>query len=138
MSNLTKILILCSTIAIFGCKKDEPPAPVFNIQGIKTSIAKIQISPLAFDGAKVVVLGFVNETINADSENEKNMLVLIDQYGNSINVETEQILDFNRNDTVLVGGKYRKNSNLIISEEIVEVIIDKDGIRPLNDLEKQL
>jgi len=135
MNNVTKLLIISSTIAIFSCQKKEPPAPVFNIQGIKTSIAKIQISPLAFDGAQVVVLGFVNEINNSDSENEQNLLVLMDQYGNSINVESEEILDFQKNDTVLVGGKYRRNSNVIISEKIIEVIIDKDGIRPLNDLQ---
>lgn len=136
MINVTKLLIFCSIFAIIGCQKKEPPAPVFNIQGIKTSISKIQISPLAFDGAQVVVLGFVNEIKNSESENEQNLLVLIDQYGNSINVESEEMLVFEENDTVLVGGKYRRNKNLIISEEIIKVIVDKDGIRPYNDLQK--
>ena len=135
MINVTKILLICSAIAIIGCRKEEPPSPAFNIRGIKTSIAKIQISPLAFDGAQVVVLGFVNEINNAESENEQNLLVLIDHYGNSINVRSNETLYFEKNDTVIVGGKYRRNSNLIISDEIIEVIIDKDGIKPLNDLE---
>ena len=138
MINVTNLLIICSALAIIGCRTKEPPAPVFNIQGIKTSIAKIQISPLAFDGAQVVILGFVNEINNSDSEHEKNILVLIDQYGNSINVESMKILEFEQNDTVLVGGKYRRNSNLIVSDKIIKVIVDKDGIRPSNDLQKQL
>ena len=136
MINVTKLLIICSVLAIIGCQKKEPPTPTFNIQGIKTSIAKIQISPLAFDGAQVVILGFVNEINNSDSEHEKNLLVLIDQYGNSINVESMDFLEFEQNDTVLVGGKYRRNSNIIISDEIIKVIIDKDGLRPLNVLQK--
>ena len=136
MNNVTKLLIICSIFAFIGCQKKEPPTPAFNIKGIKTSISKIQISPLAFDGAQVVVLGFVNEVTNTESEHEKNLLVLIDQYGNSINVESMEILEFEQNDTVVVGGKYRRKSNLIVSEEIIKVIVDKDGIRPSNDLQK--
>ncbi|MGI9534051.1 MAG: hypothetical protein ACR2NW_03800 [Thermodesulfobacteriota bacterium] len=136
MINVTKLLIICSLLAIIGCQKKEPPSPAFNIRGIKTSIAKIQISPLAFDGAQVVVLGFVKEIKNSESQHEKNLLILTDDYGNSINVESEEVLDFEENDILVVGGKYRKNSNLIISDEIVNVIIDKEGIRPSNDLEK--
>ena len=136
MINVTKFLILCSILAVIGCQKKEPPAPAFNIQGIKTSIARIQISPLAFDGAQVVILGFVKEIKNSDSENEQNLLILTDEYGNSISVEFSGTLEFEKNDTVVVGGKYRKNKNLIISEEIVKVIVDKDGITPSNDLQK--
>ena len=65
-------------------------------------------------------------------------VLLADDFGNSINVESEKILEFEENDIVVVGGKYRKNSNLIISDDIIKVIVDKDGIRPSNDLEKQL
>ena len=138
MINVPKLLIICSLLVLIGCQKKEPPVPAFNIRGIKTSIAKIQISPLAFDGAQVVVLGFVDEVNNSESEHEKNVLILVDNLGNSINVESEELLEFEQNDVVVVGGKYRRNSNLIISNEIVEVVVDKDGIRPLNDLEKQL
>ena len=121
---------------LFSCNKKTPPSPTFNVRGIKTSIAKIQVSPLAFDGAQVVLMGFVEEINNSDTENEKNILVLSDNYGNTINVEFDEQLFFEQNDIVLVGGKYRKNENLIISEEIIEVTVDKDGIKPLNDLEK--
>ena len=133
---LTIFTITLLFTGLYACNKKSPPSPTFNVRGIKTSIAKIQVSPLAFDGAQVVLMGFVAEVNNAETQDDKNVLVLSDNYGNTINVESEEQLFFEQNDMVLVGGKYRKNENLIISEEIIEVTVDKDGIKPLNDLEK--
>lgn len=114
--------------------KKEQLEPVFNIKGIKTSIVKIQLSPLAFDRAQVVVLGFVKEI--KSFEDDRRILLITDEYGNSINVEFLGVLEFKENDTVVVGGKYSKNRNVIISEEVVKVILDKDGIKPAGDLRK--
>lgn len=134
MFNVTKLLIFSSVLIIVGCSKKEQLEPVFNIKGIKTSIVKIQLSPLAFDRAQVVVLGFVKEI--KSFEDDRRILLITDEYGNSINVEFLGVLEFKENDTVVVGGKYSKNRNVIISEEVVKVILDKDGIKPAGDLRK--
>ncbi len=132
---ISKLLIICiSLIVLAGCQKKEQPKPVFNITGIKTSIARIQISPIAFDGAQVVVLGFVEEIKNL--ENKQGILTLADHYGNNINVELTEIPEFDKNDTVVVGGRYRKNKNIIISETVIKVTVTKDGIKPSSSFDK--
>lgn len=135
MFKILKLLIICSSLIVFaGCQKKEQSKPVFNIKGIKTSITRIQISPLAFDGANVVVLGFVEGIKNLEDKQE--VLVLTDKYGNSINVEFTEMPELDKHDTVIVGGKYRKNKNIIISEKIIEVTVNRDGIKPSNSFDK--
>lgn len=136
MVKISKLLIICSLLTtLTGCQKTEQPKPAFNITGLKTSIAKIQISPIAFDGAQVVVLGFVKEIRNL--KNEQKTLVLSDEYGNSIKVEfTTDPSELNKNDTIIVGGKYRKNTNVIESEKVIKVTVTKDGIKPSGDFDK--
>ena len=153
MSNLIKLLFFSSVILLVGCPKEEPQTPAFNVPGMKTTIKRVQVSPIAFAGAKIVVLGFItdisfadeivdendsteNETeANIDDEiQEENILILSDSAGNTINVKFEEIEEGIRvGDTVLVRGTYDNGRNMILSDELIKVIIDKDGIRPYKD-----
>ena len=154
MTNLIKLLFFSTIILLAGCPKKQPQQPAFNVAGMKTTIKRVQVSPIAFAGAKIVVLGFITDITYADEidtavqadENgdeiteeteiqEENILVLSDSQGNTINVQFEETDEFTINDTVIVSGKYNNGTNTIVSDEIIKVIIDKDGIRPYNDLE---
>lgn len=157
MSNLIKLLFFSTIILISACPKKQPQQPAFNVAGMKTTIKRVQVSPIAFAGAKIVVLGFITDITYADEvdntteidENgeevkeeeeieeiqEENILILSDSQGNIINVQFDEIQELAVNDTVVVSGKYNNGTNTIVSDEIIKVIIDKDGIRPYNDLE---
>ena len=154
MTNLIKLLFFSTIILLAGCPKKQPQQPAFNVAGMKTTIKRVQVSPIAFAGAKIVVLGFIteinyadevdtdvqsdenNEEITEETEiQEENILVLSDSQGNTINVQFEETDEFAINDTVVVSGKYNNGTNTIVSDEIIKVVIDKDGIRPYNDLE---
>jgi len=87
-----------------------------------------------FDGADVVVLGFVEGIKNL--ENKQEVLVLADKYGNSMNVEFTDMPELDKHDTVIVGGKYRKNKNIIISEKIIKVTVTRDGVKPSDSFDK--
>jgi len=153
MSNLIKLLFFSTVILLVGCPKEEPQTPAFNVPGMKTTIRRVQVSPIAFAGANIVVLGFISEITFADEideENdpdnperdhmedeeiqEENILILSDSGGNTINVQFEEIEEgIIEGDTVLVRGTYNNSKNMIISDELIKVIIDKDGIRPYKD-----
>ncbi len=152
MSNLIKLLFFSTIILLVGCPKEEPKEPAFNVQGMKTTIKRVQVSPIAFAGANIVVLGYVTdisfadevveETDPADPEmepiedkeiQENNILILSDSGGNTINVEFEEIEGIAVGDTVIVRGTYNNGENMIVSDELIKVIVDKDGIRPYKD-----
>jgi len=157
MSNLIKLLFFSTIILLVSCPKKEPQEPAFNVQGMKTTIKRVQVSPIAFAGANIVVLGYVTdisfadevveETDPADPEmepiedkeiedkeiQENNILILSDSGGNTINVEFEEIEGIAVGDTVIVRGTYNNGENMIVSDELIKVIVDKDGIRPYKD-----
>jgi len=152
MSNLIKLLFFSTIILLTGCPKKQPKEPAFNVQGMKTTIKRVQVSPIAYAGAKIVVLGYITdisyadevteETDPADPENkdieekeiqENNILILSDSGGNTINVQFEEIEGIAVGDTVVVSGNYNNGKNMIDSDEIIKVIVDKDGIRPYKD-----
>lgn len=149
MSNLIKLLFFSTIIFLAGCPKKQPSTPAFNVQGMKTTIKRVQVSPIAFAGAKIVVLGYITDISyaeetaeNTDTEEkeeqevqENNILILSDSSGNTINVQFEELENMAINDTVVVSGNYNKGDNTIVSDEIIKVVVDKDGIRPYNDLE---
>ena len=153
MSNLIKLLFFSTVILLVGCPKKEPQTPAFNVPGMKTTIKRVQVSPIAFAGAKIVVLGFITDISFADEIDdemeptetetnteedteiqEENILILSDSAGNTINVKFEEIEEGIRvGDTILVRGTYDNGRNMIISDELIKVIIDEDGIRPYNE-----
>jgi len=152
VSNSIKLLFFSTIILLAGCPKKQPKEPAFNVQGMKTTIKRVQVSPIAYAGAKIVVLGYITdisyadevteETDPADPENkdieekeiqENNTLILSDSGGNTINVQFEEIESIAVGDTVVVSGNYNNGKNMIVSDEIIKVIVDKDGIRPYKD-----
>ncbi len=154
MSNLIKLLFFSTIILLAGCPKKQPKEPAFNVQGMKTTIKRVQVSPIAFAGAKIVVLGYVTDITYADEIEEEtdpagpdaepiedreiqedNILILSDSYGNTINVQFEELEKITIGDTAVVSGTYNNGKNMIVSKEIIKVVIDKDGIRPYKDEE---
>ena len=79
---LTFILIL-----LFSCADKDSPEPDFNIPGIKTSISRILVSPLAHDGARIVIAGFIKDIETKSEGSESNLLTLTDINDNSIKIE---------------------------------------------------
>ena len=117
---------------IIGCAKETIPVGA-GIVGIRASINKISISPLAYDGAIVVVEGIATEvSIDEPSDNQTiTKFKLANFSGTYINVVLEgeqEIADFNY---VVVGGMYDRQKNeiagnafeAISSEEEIDKII---------------
>lgn len=128
-----KINIIFAFILIFSALSCNKPSKnqelPLNVSGIKTTITRIQISPLAHDGAKVVIIGVVNKITK---ENNISRLVLSDTKGSIITAESSEDLNFENGQQVLLGGIYRRKENTIYADEIHEIAPD-DGIRPLNN-----
>lgn len=124
-------LILALLIVIAGCAKtNEEEIPGANIAGIRASITKILISPLAFDGAIVAVEGLVRDVKKEKSDREKSVTTfkLYDLQGNFINVSTLSTIKILENDYLLVGGIYRREKNEIEAQEIEKIQIeDREG-----------
>lgn len=130
MNKINIISTIILIFSVFSCNKPNKNQELpINVTGIKTTITRIQISPLAHDGAKVVVIGRINEFIE---ENDIIRLVISDTKGSKAIVESFEDLNFNNGDYILVGGVYRLKENIIFAEEIHQITPD-DDITPLNN-----
>ena len=112
---------------------DKQPEPEFNIPGIKTSISRILVSPLAHDGARVVVVGYIKNIESEIEDSESKLITLSDIKDNSIKVEFNSGIEVETGEQVLAGGLYRKDLNRIVEAEIYEFIIEDDIIKPLKN-----
>lgn len=121
-----KYLFILFFLVLFSCNKNSKELPPFNVPGIKTNITKIQVSPLAFDGAIVVIIGTVISV-------KENTLTLADEKGSTLWVKTNNEPQLSQNDQVLVSGIFRRSINTIEADQIIKVIVDDDRIRPSND-----
>lgn len=126
---LITLTLLLFLTTIYGCSGDKEPEP-FNVQGVKTTIHRILISPLAFDGATVAVTGYVDKN---SFELSKNELILADKINNKITVNFENDYTPVADDFILVSGKFVKNLTKIENAEIYKIIIEDDTIKPLNN-----
>lgn len=100
-----------------------------NISGIRTTISRILISPLAFDGAVVAVEGLATD-VRKEPGGTKTTFKLSDLRGNYINVSTSGALEILENDLLVVGGIYRRTENEIEAEEVEKVQLkEKEGKR---------
>ncbi|MGH7886056.1 MAG: hypothetical protein ACRENO_10220 [Thermodesulfobacteriota bacterium] len=131
--NLITINIIAIILLITASCSKKEVIPEFNIPGIKTSISRIQISPLAHDGARVVVLGFIKNIKSQININEPSTLTLSDIKDNSIEVEFNSDFKGEIDEQVIVGGLYRKDINRIVDGEVYKFIIEDDIIKPLNN-----
>lgn len=109
-----------------GCEKNKP-AELPRLPGIQTSISEIQISPLAYDRATVTLKGIIKEIKDVDNTNNKHMIVITDQYENTLDLkysgDTENI---SAGDLVVVSGIYDKATNSVITDRIAKVPVKPD------------
>lgn len=119
---------------IIGCAKETIPVGA-GIVGIRASINKILVFPLAFDGAIVVVEGIATEVSIGQMQDEQTItkFKLANFSGTYINVVfdgSQEITDFNY---VVVGGTYDRQKNeiagkafeAISSEEEIDDILEQ-------------
>ncbi|HEX9831270.1 MAG TPA: hypothetical protein VGA94_06240 [Thermodesulfobacteriota bacterium] len=121
------ILAIVLLIACGGGKEKEIPG--MNIAGIRTTISRILISPLAFDSAIVVVEGLAHdvkkETVNG-GKTEKTFFKLADLRGNFINVSILGKWEIVENDHLIVGGIYRRARNEVEAEQVEKIKLEEE------------
>ena len=127
------LLPLLLMFALVGCYKEPKYIPGAGIQGIREPMFRILLSPVAYDGAIVVVEGIVrdfSEQVEADSANADDLettFKLFDTRGNYINVTMPGSWEIVDNDYLIVGGIYRNNANEIEAKQFEKVDFeDKD------------
>lgn len=122
-------IVLCLLIifAFVGCNKEPEYIPGAGIQGIREPIFRILLSPVAYDGAIVVIEGTVrdySEQNDADSANNDDIeatFKIVDIKGGYINIRMPGQWDIVDNDYLIVGGMYRKNPNEIEAKQFEKV-----------------
>ena len=120
------ILPMLFVIALVGCNKEPEYIPGQGIQGIREPIFRILLSPVAYDGAIVVIEGVVRDysekkAIKENSEDVEATFKLYDTRGNHINITMPGSWEIADNDYLIVGGIYRQNINLIEAEQFEKV-----------------
>jgi hypothetical protein len=125
---LLSLLVSAFLIIFVGCGSGkEKEIPGANIAGIRASIRKILISPLAFDGAIVAVEGLVHDVKKESLTGGKvaTMFKLSDIQGDFINVSTTGVQQISENDYLIVGGIYRRAKNEIEAQEIEKIQLEE-------------
>lgn len=121
-------LVPALLMILTGCgSRNEKEIPGANIAGIRASITKILISPLAFDGAIVAVEGLAHDVKKESSDGRKaaTAFKLSDLQGNFINVSESAALEISENDYLVVGGIYRREKNEIEAQEIQKIQLEE-------------
>ena len=126
-----KIIVLSLIILAFafaGCGDKEPEyIPGQGIQGIREPMFRILLSPVAYDGAIVVIEGVVRDyseqqgTTFTDSDEIETTFKLYDTKGNYINIVMPGSWELADNDYLIVGGMYRQNINEIEAKQFEKV-----------------
>lgn len=134
-SNLLKSVIMRRPIllsflvvfAILGCNKEPEYIPGAGIQGIREPIFRILLSPVAYDGAIVVIEGTVRdfseqkEPGSASTDDIEATFKIVDTKGGYINIRMPGQWEIVDNDYLIVGGIYRKNPNEIEAQQFEKV-----------------
>ena len=128
-NNIELFLVLTITLLVACGGGKEKEIPGMNIAGIRTTISRILISPLAFDGAIVAVEGSAHdakkETVDGE-KTEKTFFKLADLRGNFINVSISGKWEIFENDDIIVGGIYRRTANEIEAEQLEKIQLEKE------------
>lgn len=115
-----------SVITFTACGEKEILAP--HIMGIRTTIQRILISPIAFEGAAVAVEGIAHdiseEKVNGDVP--KTIFKIYDIAGNFINVSMPTSWVVTDNDFMVVGGIYRRDKNEIEANQLEVIVLEDD------------
>lgn len=119
---ILSILLTCILISYAGCKKEDPEQ-IYDLPGIETTISKIQISPLAYDRARVAVRGIiVNITGAEDGNSGKREIIISDAYQNTQKIVYEgKTEEFDSGDLVLVSGIFDRSTKRIITDRIMKI-----------------
>ena len=144
---IRKLIIIMPLLLIFvfvGCNKEPEYIPGAGIQGIREPMFRILLSPIAYDGAIVVVEGVVRnyseqkETDSASDDDLEATFQLFDTKGASINIRMPGQWEIVDNDYLIVGGIYRKNPNEIEAQQFEKVDFqDKDEKGIDKEIEKR-
>jgi hypothetical protein len=138
------LIILTPLLLVFiiaGCNKEPEYIPGAGIQGIREPIFRILLSPVAYDGAIVVIEGVVQdfaeqkETDSANADDLEATFKLFDAKGSYINIRMPGQWEIVDNDYIIIGGIYRKNPNEIEAKQFEKVDFeDKDE----KDIDKEI
>lgn len=127
---IKKLMILTPLLLIFilvGCNKEPEYIPGAGIQGIREPMFKILLSPIAYDGAIVVIEGVVRNYSEQkvsgldNTDDVEATFQLFDTRGGSINIRMPGEWEIADNDYLIVGGIYRKNPNEIEAQQFEKV-----------------
>lgn len=119
---ILSIILTCFITLHAGCKKEDPKQ-VYDLPGIETTISKIQISPLAYDRARVAVKGIiVNITGAEDGNSGKREIIISDAYQNTQKIVYEgETEEFESGDLVLISGIFDRSTKTIITDRIMKI-----------------
>lgn len=141
---IRKLIIIMPMLLIFvfvGCNKEPEYIPGAGIQGIREPIFRILLSPVAYDGAIVVIEGTVRdyseekETGSGSDDDYEATFELFDTKGAYITIRIPGQWEIADNDYLIVGGIYRKNPNEIEARQFEKVDFeDKDE----KDIDKEI
>ena len=127
---ITELLFILPIVLLVGCGGGkEKEIPGMNIPGIRTTISRILISPLAFDSAIVVVEGLahdVKKQTGNGEESGKTLFKLSDLRGNFINVSISGNWEIFEKDHLIVGGIYRRAANEIEAEQVEKIQLEEE------------
>lgn len=123
--NLLPLIVLIVSITACGGDK-EIPAP--QIAGIRTTIERILINQLAFDGAQVAVEGVAHDISEAKTDEGIPIVLfkLTDRAGNFIDVSMPTSWVVEEDDYVVLGGIYRRSENQIEAQQLEVIVLDED------------
>jgi hypothetical protein len=127
---LIDLFLILSILLLAGCGADkEKEIPGMHIAGIRTTISRILISPLAFDSAIVAVEGLaqdVKKQTENGEEGYKTLFKLSDLRGNFLNVSVSGNWEIFEKDHLIVGGIYRRTTNEIEAEQVEKIQIEEE------------
>jgi hypothetical protein len=125
LRKLLPSLLLIFSITSCGGEK-EIPAP--QISGIRTTIERILISPLAFDSAQVAVEGIAHDINEAKTGEDVPTIIfkLTDRAGNFINVSIPSSWVVMEDDYMVVGGIFRRSKNEIEAQQLEVIVLEED------------
>jgi hypothetical protein len=125
LKQLLPSLLVIFSIAACGGKK-EILAP--QVTGIRTTIERILINPLAFDGAQVAVEGVAHDINEAKTDEGVPIVVfkLTDRAGNFIDVSIPTSWVVEEDDFMVVGGIYRRSKNEIEAQQLEVIVLEED------------
>lgn len=108
-----------------SCGEKEILAP--QIMGIRSTIQRILINPIAFGSAVVAVEGIAHDIREEKAENDvpKTFFKIYDIAGNFINVSMPTSWVVMDNDFMVVGGMYRRIENEIEANQIEVIVLEE-------------